>query len=124
MMSPSKGFTDVPSDTFGTRMKAARKRLGLTQNAAAELLEIPARTYWEWEHDATTPMAICQEGALARFAAAEAGKRAVPTVRKREDTSSDPDQRGSTTPACEICGEPMGDAEWEGTRPVHASCLG
>lgn len=54
---------------FSERLKSERERLGLTQAGAAALLDIPARTYWEWEAEKTTPYAITQEGALRRLSA-------------------------------------------------------
>jgi DNA-binding XRE family transcriptional regulator len=52
---------------FSDHLKAARKRLRLTQPEAAAALELPARTYWEYEAGATEPPIITQEGALARL---------------------------------------------------------
>ena len=57
--------------TFPEKLKAHRKRLGLTQADLATLLEVPARTHWEWEAGKTTPYAITQEGALARLTKAK-----------------------------------------------------
>lgn len=54
---------------FSERLKSERERLGLTQAGAATLLDISARTYWEWEAEKTTPYAITQEGALRRLSA-------------------------------------------------------
>jgi len=56
---------------FADRLIAERERLGLSQVEAAELLSIPARTYWGWENGDTVPAEICQEGALARMEAAK-----------------------------------------------------
>jgi DNA-binding XRE family transcriptional regulator len=53
--------------SFSDQLKKERERLGLTQAQAASLIEVPARTYWEWEAEKTTPYAITQEGALARL---------------------------------------------------------
>lgn len=55
--------------SFADQLKSERERLGLTQAVAAALLDVPARTYWEWEADKTTPYAITQEGAIGRFRA-------------------------------------------------------
>jgi DNA-binding XRE family transcriptional regulator len=52
---------------FADQLKHERERLGLTQAGAAALLDVPARTYWEWEAEKTTPYAITQEGALRRL---------------------------------------------------------
>jgi len=53
--------------TFSALIKAERERLGLTQAGAAELLDVPARTLWEWEHGKTEPLAVAQEGVIARL---------------------------------------------------------
>lgn len=55
--------------SFAEKLKAERERLGLTQAQAAELIDVPGRTYWEWEAEKTTPYAITQEGSLGRFRA-------------------------------------------------------
>ena len=52
---------------FADQLASHRRRLRLTQAAAAALLDIPARTYWEWEKGKTEPPAVAQEGALARL---------------------------------------------------------
>jgi DNA-binding XRE family transcriptional regulator len=39
----------------------------MTQAGAAALLDVPARTYWEWEAEKTTLYLITQEGALRRL---------------------------------------------------------
>lgn len=54
--------------TFAEQLKAERKRLRLTQPEAAAALALADRTYWEYESGATEPVAIAQEGALARLA--------------------------------------------------------
>ncbi len=48
-------------------LETHRERLGLTQAELAALLDVPARTHWEWESGNTTPHAITQEGAIARL---------------------------------------------------------
>ena len=53
--------------SFADQLKQERERLGITQAQAASLIEVPARTYWEWEAEKTTPYAITQEGALERL---------------------------------------------------------
>jgi DNA-binding transcriptional regulator YiaG len=60
--------------TFADTIKAERKRLGLTQAEAAAVLEVPARTLWEWEHGKTTPLPVAQEGVIARFKSVKATK--------------------------------------------------
>lgn len=59
---------------FSEQLKQERGRLGLTQAEAAALLNIPDRTYWEWEHAKTEPWTIAQEGAMARLRKAKAKK--------------------------------------------------
>lgn len=53
--------------TFADTIKSERARLGITQAEAAALLEVPARTLWEWEHGRTTPLPVAQEGVIARL---------------------------------------------------------
>ncbi len=53
---------------FAAQLKAERQRLRLTQPEASAALDIPDRTYWEYENGKTVPPAIAQEGALARLA--------------------------------------------------------
>lgn len=60
--------------TFADQIKSERARLGLTQAEAASLLEVPARTLWEWEHGKTTPLPVAQEGVAARLRKAKAKK--------------------------------------------------
>lgn len=57
----------MKSQTFADKLKAHKKRLGLTQPEMAELLDIPNRTYWEYESGNTEPPEITKEGALARL---------------------------------------------------------
>jgi transcriptional regulator with XRE-family HTH domain len=60
--------------TYGQQLHARRKRLGLTQAGAALLLGVGVSTYRAWETDdpQRTPLAVTQEGALARLDAASA----------------------------------------------------
>jgi len=60
--------------SFATTIKSERTRLGLTQSEAATLLNVPARTLWEWEHGKTEPLAVTQEGVIARFKRAKVKK--------------------------------------------------
>lgn len=53
--------------SFAEKLLAERKRLGLRQPEVAAALELPDRTYWEYENGKTVPPAIAQEGALARL---------------------------------------------------------
>lgn len=53
--------------SFAEKLKSERERLSLTQAEAAALLDVPARTYWEWEHGKTEPLPVAQEGAIARL---------------------------------------------------------
>lgn len=52
---------------FADYLKKERARLGLTQAQTAFVLDVPARTYWEWETAKTEPHAVTQEGCLARL---------------------------------------------------------
>jgi len=52
--------------TFAASLRSERKRLGLTQAQCAELLEVSKRSIEEWEAG-KLPLAIAQEGALARL---------------------------------------------------------
>ena len=52
---------------FADKLKQERERLGITQAQAAAIIDVPARTYWEWEAEKTTPYLITQEGALKRL---------------------------------------------------------
>jgi len=60
---------------FAAKLKSERKRLGLTQSGAAAILDVSARTYWEWEAGKTTPYAITQAGALMRLYATQKRKK-------------------------------------------------
>ena len=53
--------------SFAEKLLAERKRLGLRQPEVAAALELPDRTYWEYENGKTVPPAIAQDGALARL---------------------------------------------------------
>lgn len=59
---------------FADLIKSERARLGLTQADAATLLDVPARTLWEWEHAKTEPLAVAQEGVIARLKRAKVKK--------------------------------------------------
>ena len=60
---------------FAEILKSERQRVGLTGEDAAKALDIPARTYWDWERGLTTPPAIAQEGAAARLARMKGKKK-------------------------------------------------
>lgn len=53
---------------FHITLKESRKALGLSQIKCAQLLEVPFRTYWDWERGISEPALITQEGALRRLA--------------------------------------------------------
>lgn len=53
------------SSSFGRALIAERKRLGIRQWDAAELLGVSVRTIKSWENDVDPPKAIWQVGALA-----------------------------------------------------------
>ena len=56
---------------FSAILKAERKRLGLTQAQAAELLQVSRSILEKWEAEARVPAIITQEGALARLKSAK-----------------------------------------------------
>lgn len=60
--------------SFSDTIKSERTRLRLTQAEAATLLDVPARTLWEWEHGKTEPLAVAQEGVIARLKRAKVKK--------------------------------------------------
>lgn len=60
--------------TFHALIKSERARLGLIQADAATLLDVPARTLWEWEHGKTEPLTVAQEGVIARLKRAKVKK--------------------------------------------------
>lgn len=56
--------------TFAEQLQKHRQRLQLTQSEAAALLDVSRRTYEYWEID-RVPLAVTQEGVLARLKAAK-----------------------------------------------------
>jgi len=61
--------------SFATQIKSERDRLGLTQAGAAARLGVSKSVIEKWEAGTRTPLAITQEGALARL-------RSTPKSRK------------------------------------------
>lgn len=59
------------SMTFADQLRDERQRLGLTQAEAATLLDVARDTVAAWESQRNTPIALTQEGALARLRAAK-----------------------------------------------------
>lgn len=53
--------------SFADQLKQERERLGITQAQAASLLSVSKSILAKWEIDDRTPLAITQEGALARL---------------------------------------------------------
>lgn len=53
---------------FSDRLKSTRESLGLTQAAAAALLEISKSALEKWENGTKEPKLLMQEGAFARLA--------------------------------------------------------
>lgn len=53
--------------TFSEKLKAERKRIGITQLEAAGILGVSDRVLWDWESGRVEPMEITMEGALARL---------------------------------------------------------
>lgn len=52
---------------FADQLKKERERLGLTQTQAAALLGVSKSVLAKWEIENRTPLAITQEGAIARL---------------------------------------------------------
>ena len=59
--------------TFDQTLKDERARLKMTQDEIAEFLGVSKRQYCEWESGRVVPMAIAQEGAVARLADSAGG---------------------------------------------------
>ncbi len=59
---------------FRHLLKDERKRTGITQVKAAEILSMSVRTYEDWEAGYSTPAIAHQEGVLARLAATPTAK--------------------------------------------------
>jgi transcriptional regulator with XRE-family HTH domain len=57
----------MKSSYFGKLLREERKKLGLTQAQAAEVLGIAKKTLENWECDRHPVLTITQEGALARL---------------------------------------------------------
>ena len=53
--------------TFSEKLKSERERLCLTQAGVAPLLDVSAEWVSKVERELSTPLAITQEGALARL---------------------------------------------------------
>lgn len=60
----------MPGMNFAEQLKTHRQRLQLTQSEAAAFLDVSKRTYEYWEID-RVPLAVTQEGVLARLEAAK-----------------------------------------------------
>jgi DNA-binding transcriptional regulator YiaG len=54
---------------FPDQIKTERERLGITQAQAASILSVSKSVLAKWEIGDRTPLAITQEGALARLRA-------------------------------------------------------
>jgi transcriptional regulator with XRE-family HTH domain len=61
--------------TFAEQLKAHRQRLGLTQSEAAALLDVSASWVDKAERNKRDPLAITQEGALARLSKAKTRRK-------------------------------------------------
>ena len=60
---------------FSDQLKQERERLGITQAQAASLLSVSKSALAKWETVDRTPIAITQEGALARLRATKTPRR-------------------------------------------------
>jgi transcriptional regulator with XRE-family HTH domain len=74
---------------FSEKILGERKRLGLTQAGAADLLDISKSALEKWESGIKIPIALTQEGALARMAGAAVarGKKTERPVEERNGWS-------------------------------------
>lgn len=61
--------------SFCEQLKQERERLGITQAQAASLLSVSKSVLAKWETVDRTPIAITQEGALARLRATKTPRR-------------------------------------------------
>jgi transcriptional regulator with XRE-family HTH domain len=52
--------------SFTEQLKSEIARLGLTQAEAAAILDVSPRAIWKWLHG-DSPLAVTQEGVLARL---------------------------------------------------------
>jgi DNA-binding transcriptional regulator YiaG len=59
--------TTTPETPFSLRIRAERKRVGMTQSECAALLSVSKRALESWEDGSALPLAVAQEGALARL---------------------------------------------------------
>ncbi len=71
--------------TFSKKLRTTRESLGLSQAEAAAFLECGKRTLEHWEAGDRVPLAITQEGALARL---RATKR--PRKQRGQNTADQP----------------------------------
>lgn len=53
--------------TFAEQLRAERKRLGITQQEAAEIIGASFEAVSKWERGLSEPPKFSQEGALARL---------------------------------------------------------
>jgi DNA-binding XRE family transcriptional regulator len=70
--------------TFAEQLQKHRQRLDLTQAEAAALLDVSKRTYEYWEID-RVPLAVTQEGALARLENLRTSRSGSPRVNAGRD---------------------------------------
>ena len=54
--------------SFAQQIKSVRERLGFTQAKASDVLEVSKSALEKWEAGTKVPLAITQEGAMARLA--------------------------------------------------------
>jgi DNA-binding XRE family transcriptional regulator len=58
-------------EEFAAALSMHRDRLGLTQAAAADLLEVSPRVYWQWEKGQSNALPVTMEGVIARLKVAK-----------------------------------------------------
>ena len=81
--------------SFADQLKQERERLGITQAQAAAIVDVPKRTYVEWEMENTTPCAVTREGCLARLGKMPTPSRQVRWQRRKKHLGD-----------CRLCGKP------------------
>lgn len=80
-------------ETFGQRLKAARKAAQLTSNQAAMRIREPQPNYSAWENDRRTPAPHRQEEILALLAAPNVPARIIAVVEQFQSEMADSARR-------------------------------
>ena len=69
--------------TFASLLREERRRLRWTQAETANYLEVNKKTLENWENDRHPPIAVAQEGALARLYGVATPPKPLPDVGKK-----------------------------------------